>query len=192
MAGTDLEKVVRLENGGVIASTRDISEAFGKRHDHVLASVEAIMRQASSPENSGLGQYQLVSHWFRRESYLDTNGRPRPFFELTREGFTLLAVGFTGAKAQEFKVRLICRYEELEAQVRAAALPRPEDAILTQGGRKIIGGIVASVTHAHNKALRAAFDQALGQLTERVAALETPAAGKYRTAREALRRRPSW
>jgi hypothetical protein len=50
-----------------------------------------------------VAQYQLVSHWFRRESYLDMNSRPRPFFELTRKGFTLLAVGFAGAKAQGVK-----------------------------------------------------------------------------------------
>jgi phage regulator Rha-like protein len=54
--------MVRLENGGVIASTRDIAEVFGKQHKHVLAAVRAILVSAGSmAENSAMGQNQRVT-----------------------------------------------------------------------------------------------------------------------------------
>jgi hypothetical protein len=71
--------MVRLENGGVIASTRDIAEAFGKQHKNVMAAAQAILANAARPaENSAGGQNQRVTSWFREYLAEDEKGQERP------------------------------------------------------------------------------------------------------------------
>ena len=54
---------------------------------------------------------ELPSEWgvsnFRRSSYLNVQGKEQPCYEMTKDGFTLLAMGFTGKKAIEFKLNYI-------------------------------------------------------------------------------------
>jgi anti-repressor protein len=73
-----------------------VAEAFGKRHDHVLRDIDTIL---TSPNLGPL--------WFRSVDYLDAKGESRRAFDLTRQGFTLLVMGWTGERAMAFKVRYI-------------------------------------------------------------------------------------
>ena len=50
--------------------------------------------------------------------YTDAQGKPRPEYLLTRDGFTLLAMGFTGAKALTFKVAYINAFNHMEQLLR--------------------------------------------------------------------------
>jgi Rha family phage regulatory protein len=65
------------------------AEHFEKQHGHVLRDIEAIE----------LGP-DLERVWFRPSSYVDATGRTLPSFNLTRQGFTLLAMGWTGERAE--------------------------------------------------------------------------------------------
>lgn len=109
--------------GAAFTTTITIAEVFGKRHAHVIEAVRTIIANARPAENSAGSQNQRVVGWFREYLYLDEKGQQRPAYEVTREGFSLLAMGFTGPKAQEFKVALICRFEELEAELRGRPAP---------------------------------------------------------------------
>ena len=55
---------------------------------------------------------------FREISYFDGYQRPQRGFELTRDGFMLLAMGFTGAKALQFKLAYIAKFNAMEAELR--------------------------------------------------------------------------
>ena len=44
---------------------------------------------------------------FRQSSYFNVQGKEQPCYEMTKDGFTLLAMGFTGKKAIEFKLNYI-------------------------------------------------------------------------------------
>lgn len=92
------------------ATSRVVAEKFGKRHANVLRDIENIRKEVP-PEFTELN--------FEFSEYLDSTGRTLPMFELTRDGFVLLAMGFTGAAAMEWKVRFIEAFNMMEAELAA-------------------------------------------------------------------------
>lgn len=71
-----------------------VAEKFEKRHDHVLRDIKNLI---DSTQNWG----QL----FISSTYTDNSGKSNPMYIMNRDGFTLLAMGFTGKKALEFKLQ---------------------------------------------------------------------------------------
>ena len=54
---------------------------------------------------------------FGASEYLDSTGRSLPLFHITRDGFMLLAMGYTGAKAMSLKVAYIAEFNRMEAEL---------------------------------------------------------------------------
>lgn len=103
--------------------TRKIAEIFDKEHRHVLDSVRLIL-----DSKSGVKPEFTEAH-FRLSEYKDSTGRKLPEYILTRDGFTLVAMGFTGKKAMQFKVAYIERFNQMESFIEslsAAKLEFPE------------------------------------------------------------------
>jgi Rha family phage regulatory protein len=99
-------------DGVALVNSRDVAAVFGKRHDHILRDIDAL---DISPE--------LGRSWFRPTQALDSYGREQPACDLTRDGFSLLVMGFTGAKALRFKVRYIEAFNAMEAALQRGTLP---------------------------------------------------------------------
>lgn len=74
-----------------------MSERFGKRHADVLESIENI-----TTENS-----VLMDLYFIPSSYKAGTGKNYKEYLMTRDGFTLLAMGFTGQEALKWKLKYI-------------------------------------------------------------------------------------
>lgn len=92
-------------------SSLQVAEVFGKRHDHVLRDIEQILTQV--PEIFIKPNFGVVEYPVRRgfgtemvKAYL-----------LSKDGFTLLTMGYTGEKAMKFKVAYINRFNEMEEQL---------------------------------------------------------------------------
>lgn len=100
------------KDGRAVADSRDIAAFFGRRHDDVLKAIKTLLDQEPS----------LAGRNFADCSYsTETSGRRSfPCFKLDRDGFTLLAMGFTGPEALKFKLRYIAAFNEMEARLRAA------------------------------------------------------------------------
>ena len=88
----------------VITSSRDVSAYFGKQHGHVLRDIDALLAQAP-----------VIAPNFGAVDYRDAKGETRRAFDMTRDGFMLLAMGFTGAKATALKLAYIERFNAMEA-----------------------------------------------------------------------------
>ena len=109
-----------------VTTSLSVAESFEKDHSHVLRDIRALMADLSedfSQSNFGLAEY------------LDGQGKKRPCFELTRDGFTLLAMGFTGKKALEFKLKYIKAFNYMEAAIRQGYA---QDSILIETQQKLI------------------------------------------------------
>lgn len=112
--------IVHTEGNRVFASSRDVAAYFEKRHDHVLDAITDLLE--TDPEaspNFRVCSYQAVE-----------GGRCYRMFEMDRDGFTLLAMGFTGPKALKFKRAYIKafnqaleRLEEVESRQLSPSLP---------------------------------------------------------------------
>lgn len=106
-------------DGVPVVNSRDVAEMFEKPHKDVLASIRALE----------IGEDFRRSH-YRRKSSADSYGRQQPSFDLTRQGFTLLVMGWTGEKAMQFKVRYIEAFDAMEAALKESA-PVTERALLS-------------------------------------------------------------
>lgn len=79
------------------------AEAFEKKHMHVLRAI----RTLECSEEFNQSNFGLIS-------YLDDRNRPQPAYQITRDGFTFLAMGFTGRRAAEFKEKFISAFNAME------------------------------------------------------------------------------
>lgn len=113
MNGIIQQNVVYKTNKGTpVTDSTKIAQVFGKQHKHIL---EAIRNLQSTAENSA------VKKWFYESTYRAGNGRQEPMFIMNRDGFSLLAMGLTGAKALQFKVAFIEQFNKMEEIVKQVA-----------------------------------------------------------------------
>lgn len=91
------------QEGNLVVSSREVARNFDKLHMHVM---EAIRKLETSIENS--------IHLFIPSTYKDSYSREQKEYLLTRDGFTLLAMGFTGQKALEWKLKYIDAFNKME------------------------------------------------------------------------------
>nr|DAP05896.1 MAG TPA: KilAC domain protein [Caudoviricetes sp.] len=97
--------ILSTQNGEPVASSRDVAKRFGKEHKHVLAAI----RQLLVAENSATK--------FFHETEFEYRGQKFPEYLMNRDGFSLLAMGFTGKAALEWKLKYIQAFNEMEKQL---------------------------------------------------------------------------
>lgn len=118
----DLQK----QNGQVVVSSRVVAERFGKQHKDVLESIRNLEVQMSTAEFSAL---------FILSTYKASNGKINPEVLMKRDGFTLLAMGFTGAEALQWKLKYIEAFNKMEQALKEQSKPQSmsmEDIIIYQ------------------------------------------------------------
>lgn len=95
-------------NGALVVSSRQVAEDFGKAHSSVV--VRAIENLKESLETS----VQNCTHLFIEATYQDSYGREQKEYLLTRDGFSLVVMGFTGAKALQWKLKYIEAFNKMK------------------------------------------------------------------------------
>lgn len=101
--------VYQSNKGTPITDSLKIAQVFGKQHKNILQAVRNLINTA---ENSA------VQSWFYETSYTAENGKDNPLFVMNRDGFSLLAMGLTGAKAMKFKVGFIEQFNQMESALK--------------------------------------------------------------------------
>lgn len=109
--------------GEPFCSSLQVAETFGKRHDHVLRDIRATID--ACPPEFGLPN-------FGESSYRNEQNKKQPMFMLTKDGFVMLTMGYTGKKAMQFKVDYIRRFNEMEAYIKSLASLRDEHPAFTE------------------------------------------------------------
>lgn len=119
---------LRLDGSVALVNSRDVAEAFGKQHAHVLRDIDALLAGAGGASKAAGGSHpnldgqsnQSLSQWFRPVlAWSEEANRETRSFDLTRDGFTLLVMGWTGERAMRFKVSYIQAFNAMEASLRA-------------------------------------------------------------------------
>lgn len=101
-----LVEIQKINKEEVITCTSlDVAETFGKEHYHVMEDIRNLYASLSTPEITGL---------FSASIYVASNGKKNPMYYMTRDGFTLLVMGYTGEKAIKFKLAYIKQFNEME------------------------------------------------------------------------------
>lgn len=87
----------------------DIANVFEKQHKHIIAKIEAISDISFRQTN------------FRPSSELRKNGlfmKETKFYKITKNGFIFLVSGFTGEKAERWKIEFIEHFKKLTLALR--------------------------------------------------------------------------
>lgn len=129
-----MQQIIPINDYGLFSDKQDIARAdsryvakmFGKTHQHVLRDIAKIT-QSKSGLSEGFRQYNFV-----QSSYRDSTGRKLPCYCMTRDGFTMLVMGYTGARAMKFKEAYIKRFNKMEAFIRTLVTTRKEFPLLTE------------------------------------------------------------
>lgn len=112
---TDIINLTLSENGQPVVSSRDIAERFEKQHKHVLETIQNL-----TAENSALLEM------FHLSEYTTVQNKKLPMYYMNRDGFSLLAMGFTGSKALEWKLKYIEAFNKMEQELHNKPLTMPE------------------------------------------------------------------
>lgn len=100
--------ILSTQNGEPVASSRDVAKRFGKEHKDVLRAIKSITAQNCA-----------VTQMFYQSAYTAGTGKKYPMYLMNRDGFSLLAMGFTGKEAVQWKLKYIEAFNQMEKQLAA-------------------------------------------------------------------------
>jgi Rha family phage regulatory protein len=107
-----MNAVVTIRDGQVRASSQDVAAAFDKEHRNVLRAIDQLIEMA--PQISRLN--------FEQRDFIK-RGRHYRAYEMDRDGFSLLAMGFTGPKALEWKLKFLEAFRRMEEALSQSLAP---------------------------------------------------------------------
>lgn len=114
VATPDLEII----EGQITTTSQQIAAHFGKRHADVIRAI----RKMEAPAD-------FIERNFALNEFIDSIGRKLPAYRITRDGFTLLAMGFTGKEAMQWKVAYLTAFNKMEQELLARTI-RPHNPAL--------------------------------------------------------------
>ncbi len=96
----------------VVTSSLAVASYFGKQHKNVIQKIASLECSAEFTELN-----------FQLSEYIDASGRKLPCYQITRDGFAFLAMGFTGKRAAQFKEAYINAFNQMEKQLSKPPVP---------------------------------------------------------------------
>jgi Rha family phage regulatory protein len=101
-------------DGEAFTTSLDIARRFERSHKNVLQAIQNLEFPPELAEKAWLNfQPATYQHPVNKQTF--------PVYRITRDGFALLAMGFTGKKALEWKLKYIAAFNAMEAKLRAEA-----------------------------------------------------------------------
>ena len=97
----NFQNFVQIQNSQIVTTSEFVAQAFGKQHKHVLEKIEQISKEIKASffePNFRLKAKQVKTGFGFRET---------KSYELTKDGFMLLVMGFTGKQAMAIKIAYI-------------------------------------------------------------------------------------
>ncbi|MBP3928489.1 MAG: ORF6C domain-containing protein [Peptostreptococcaceae bacterium] len=101
--------ITRNKDGELVVTSRQVAEDFEKNHKEVLRAIEVYKTRISTAQFCAL---------FIESQYRASNGKMNKEYLLTRDGFSFLVMGFTGAKADEWKLKYIEAFNKMEQTIK--------------------------------------------------------------------------
>lgn len=98
--------ITRNNDGELVVTSRQIAEDFEKRHSHICDTIRNL-----TAENSEVKKMMIESKFQHR-------GNEYTEYLLTRDGFSLLVMGFTGSRALEWKLKYIEAFNKMEQAIK--------------------------------------------------------------------------
>ena len=139
--------IVSIQHRKAITTSLKVAEAFCKNHKSVLRAIDNVKSECD---------FNFTRRNFALSDYQDSTGRTLPMITMTRAGFTLIAMGFTGKAATTWKIKYIDAFDKMEAALlQRYNLEFQQSRIESKTGRrKETDAIKAFVQYAINQGSR--------------------------------------
>ena len=105
-----MQSLVIMKDRQAVTSSLQVAEGFDKRHGDVMRAIDNKIHSAQN-----CAQYQNM---FAEDIYQDKSGKWNKMYYMNRDGFTFIAMGFTGSRADEFKLKYIQAFNEMESYIK--------------------------------------------------------------------------
>lgn len=109
-------EIIIHEKGMVLTTSLIVAEKFNKRHKNVIQSIENL---ECSNEFSRLN--------FEPSTYIDGRGKEQPMYKISRDGFSMLTMGFTGKDAMVWKEKYIATFNAMENELSRIKLQKDNE-----------------------------------------------------------------
>lgn len=109
-------------NGKILVSSLDVAEKFGKRHDSILRDIDNLISDST----------KVWSEMFIESSYKNERGKIYRCFDMNRDAFSLLCMGFNGKKALEWKLKYIEAFNKMEETLKSGDYLSEEEKLKLQ------------------------------------------------------------
>lgn len=116
--------LVIMKNRQAVTTSLQVADSFNRNHRDVLRSID------------GMKDVRNFAHMFSETNVPDSYGRPRRAYYMNRDGFTLLAMGFTGQDAMNFKLDYIDAFNRMEQQTNLAMTPEEKLELVMETGNR--------------------------------------------------------
>ena len=108
MKDLPIEILVTTKGNELKTDSRKVAMAFGRRHDNVMRDIRKILPQINEEFNA------LI---FEEVEYTDKKGEKRQMYEMTKDGFVLLTMGYTTPEAMKVKIAYIKAFNAMRRQL---------------------------------------------------------------------------
>ncbi|WP_313804745.1 Rha family transcriptional regulator [Cytobacillus sp.] len=112
-------QLVFIENNKAVTDSLTVAEVFKKEHARVMRDI----RELGCSEEFRVGN-------FAESTYVNTQNKEMPKYSMSKKGFTLLAMGYTGKEAMKFKEAYIEEFERMESQLKAPRILSDREQLL--------------------------------------------------------------
>lgn len=104
---SEMNDLVKVIDGKVMVNSISVADHFGKSHRNVTRDIEKLISES--------GEFGLLN--FERSSYISLQNKKLKCIDMTRDGFTLLSMGFSGQKAIEWKIKYLSAFNAMEKEL---------------------------------------------------------------------------
>ena len=156
MKGEIMREIIKVENidGKVLTTSRHVAEVFNKNHNHIRRDVKEILEINPKLDTS-----------FKEVEYKDSMNRSQKEYLMDRDGFTLLAMGFTGKESLDWKLKYIDAFNKMEEQLKNQS---PQISEKDQMLLKLFSKDPIEVAQAHNRIVEIEVEEATVPLIETI------------------------
>ncbi|HDR6822024.1 MULTISPECIES: Rha family transcriptional regulator [Bacillus cereus group] len=103
-----VNKLVFMEGNTVVTDSLVIAEVFGKTHDNVLKDIRKQIDYSGD-------EFGLVN--FHESSYINSQNKKMPKYDLTEEAFTLVAMSYNTKEAVQMKIKFIQEFKRMKEYI---------------------------------------------------------------------------
>lgn len=148
------EIILHNKNGEILTNSLDVAVKFGKRHDAILRDIENIIKSDSTI---------LWNEMFKKSAY-QSRGKDYKCYDMNRDGFSLLAMGFTGKKALEWKLKYINAFNLMEEELKNGSYLSEKERLKLQ----LFSKNELEVAQAHTRLVELEVEEATTPLLETI------------------------